>query len=209
MSTLKSPDGAPSIYAANLRRHYQPRVAEHGGTFRAVDWGSEKSQTARFRVLLEATDFRSARILDVGCGVGHLVDHLAKEKFDGAYLGVDLVPEMVAAARRRHCHSEFREGGPEAGPEYHADLVVGSGLFTFADQARLERTVVTMFHRARRVVAFNTLSTWADSQEDGEFYADPMRVIEFCRTLTNRVVLRHDYMPHDFTIYLYHPEDKA
>jgi hypothetical protein len=52
-------------------------------------------------------------------------------------------------------------------------------------------------------VAFNSLSAWATDQEAGEFYADPLRVVDFCRRITPRVVLRHDYHPRDFTVYLY------
>jgi len=60
-----------------------------------------------------------------------------------------------------------------------------------------------MFSLATSAVAFNTLSTWAQDQEAGEFYADPLKVVEFCRTLTPWVVMRHDYHPRDFTVYLY------
>jgi hypothetical protein len=40
-------------------------------------------------------------------------------------------------------------------------------------------------------------------QEPGEFYADPVEIVRFCRSLTPWVVLRHDYLAHDFTVYLY------
>jgi trans-aconitate methyltransferase len=156
---------------------------------------------------MEAGGMAKARVLDVGCGVGHLIDHLASHAFEGSYLGLDLVPEMIAAAARRHPSWHFHEGSIAAAPaDYAADYVVGSGLFTFADQQQLEETVEAMFRRTAHVVAFNTLSTWGDQPAANEFCADPARVVEFCRTLTRRVVLRHDYLPHDFTVYLYREE---
>jgi SAM-dependent methyltransferase len=194
-------------YARRLREHYAPLVREHGATHRAVDWGSARSQEARFRVLLEAGGAMTARVLDVGCGVGHLVDHLKSGGFSGRYLGLDLVPEMVTAAVARHPHWEFRGGSIADSPvEFSSDYIVASGLFTFTDQTQLEQCVTGMFQRTSRVVAFNTLSAWGDEPAPGEFCADPLRVVEFCRTLTRRVVLRHDYLPHDFTVYLYREE---
>jgi len=194
-------------YTTRLRKHYAPLVREHGSTHRAVDWGSARSQEARFRVLLEAGGAATARLLDVGCGVGHLVDHLEGNGFSGRYLGMDLVPEMVATAAARHSEWEFREGSiADAPTEFAADYIVASGLFTFTDQTQLKQCVAEMFRRTTRVVAFNTLSAWGDEPAAGEFCADPLHVLEFCRTLTRRVVLRLDYMRHDFTVYLYREE---
>lgn len=196
-----------SSYCDRLRRHYAPLVAQHGDSHRAVDWGSAQSQQKRFHVLLEAADHRHARILDVGCGVGHLVDHLQAHDFAGRYLGIDLVPEMTAAAARRHPGWEFRTvTAIGEAVDFAPDLVVASGLFTFADETMLQDTVCALFATTRRAVAFNSLSNWMGGGEPGEFHADPVRVLEFCRTLTPRVVLRHDYLPHDFTIYLYRGE---
>ena len=190
-----------------MRRHYGPLVAQHGATHAAVDWGSARGQEARFRVLLEAGDVETARVLDLGCGVGHLVDALKARKFCGDYCGLDLVPEMVGTAKARHDGWNFREGSLDAVPaRFRPDYVVGSGLFNVASQRRLEETVAAMFATTRRVVAFNSLSNWGDRGQRGEFRADPAKVFAFCRRLTRRVVLRHDYLPHDFTVYLYREE---
>jgi hypothetical protein len=63
--------------------------------------------------------------------------------------------------------------------------------------------VSRMWQMAKVAVAFNTLSSWAPDQEAGEFYADPVETLAFCRTLTPRLTLRHDYHRRDFTVYMY------
>lgn len=191
-------------YVARMRGHYLPLLQRHGTTHQAVDWGSAQGHALRFRVLLEIGNVTAASLLDVGCGVGHLADYLKEINFRGNYVGFDLVPEMVQAAQARHPGWKFRSDDLAATDDgLVADYVAGSGLFTFANRARLEQTVRQMFGRCQIGVAFNSLSSWSEKKQAGEFYADPAATLEFCRTLTPWVVLRHDYMPHDFTIYMY------
>ena len=47
------------------------------------------------------------------------------------------------------------------------------------------------------------LSAWAPVLRSDQYHADPVSVLDFCRTLTSRLALRHEYLPHDFTVYLY------
>ena len=191
-------------YTRKLNQHYIPLLQQHGSTFRAVDWGSSWGQTIRFQVLLDVGDLLSASILDIGCGVGHLVEYLSEIGYRGTYTGIDILPEMVATALISYPTWGFRACdilNPEI--KWEADYVIGSGLFTFGDQKLMEMTVEAMFKSCNQALAFNSLSSWADQQESGEFYADPLATVEFCRTLTPWVVLRHDYMQQDFTIYMY------
>jgi hypothetical protein len=60
-----------------------------------------------------------------------------------------------------------------------------------------------MFALCRKGIAFNCLSTWGAADDGGsEYREDPLRCLAFCRTLSPYVVLRHDYHPGDFTLYL-------
>jgi hypothetical protein len=95
------------------------------------------------------------------------------------------------------------KGPPQEGA---CDYAFASGVFALrqVEPERFLREVVTALFRAcRKAAAFNSLSAWAPTQEAGEFHADPLETLAFCRTLTPWVVLRHDYHPRDFTVYLY------
>ena len=83
-------------------------------------------------------------ILDVGCGVGHLVDYLVVQGFQGRYLGLDALPEMVAIARSRHPAWQFEAGEIMQPNEYQADYVLGSGLFTFSNHELIPHTIAAM-----------------------------------------------------------------
>ena len=189
-------------YVARLHEHYAPLLRAHGDSFRALDWGSERSQQRRFRVLAEAIDDPAFSVLDVGCGMGHLTDVLDASGHTGPYLGVDALAAMIEAARARRPDRRFerRTGGTEPLPP--ADVVVGSGLFTFADRAAVEATVTAMFGAARIAIAVNVLSLWGGDPSPGEFAVDPAALLAFGRTLTPWVTMRHDYLPHDCTLIL-------
>jgi SAM-dependent methyltransferase len=51
---------------------------------------------------------RPGTVLDLGCGPGHLTDHL--RSLGVAARGIDLVPEFIAHARAAHPHGEYHLG---------------------------------------------------------------------------------------------------
>ena len=189
---------------ADVLRYFDERLDAYGSSVRAVDWVSEASQTVRFRVLTAIGLLDGATVLDVGSGLGDLASFLAEYHPTARYEGCDVNPRMVGLARARCPGARFFVGDPLAGGAEGAwDWILASGIFHLRDEAFLRAMVPTLFARARLGVAFNLLSAWAPVQLPDQFYADPARVLDLCRTLTSRCALRHDYLPHDFTIYLY------
>jgi len=188
--------------------YFNSLVEKHGIDPRALDWGGAESQRLRFSILAGIGPLGRASILDVGCGQGDFYGWLAEEKVDVDYHGIDITPAMVDIARARFPGARFdvrnvREDSPA---ERSYDFVFASGVFYLRRHEPFDflcRMVEAMFACCRKGAAFNSLSAWAPRKEAGEFYTDPLDVVSFCRTLTPRVILRHDYHPQDFSIFLY------
>ena len=184
-------------------------MARFGGDVRAVDWGNIESQRLRFKVLAEVGKLNNSSLLDVGCGMGDLYGWLKEENIATRYRGIDITPEMTTIAKKRFPGGDFSVGNmlestQGSGQQY--DFIIASGIFYLRQNAPVEylqTMVATMFKAARIAVAFNSLSTWFEPKDAGEFYADPLQTVQFCRTLTPWVCLRHDYHPRDFTVFLY------
>jgi SAM-dependent methyltransferase len=189
----------------DVLRYFDRRLDAHGVAVQAVDWGSEGSQRMRFEVLAGIGPLGGARVLDAGCGLGDLWAFLRSVSPSVDYEGWDVNPRMIAAATERFPDARFRavDAGSGVDLDQQFDWVVASGLFYLRDEAFFSTTVRRLFARCRRGLAFNTLSAWADRRTPGEFYAEPDRVLDVCRTLSRRLTLRHDYLPHDFTVYVY------
>ena len=198
----------PEDYTRRIRDFYAPLLAEHADSTAAVGYAEPAGQQGRYAILCEVGDLTNASVLDIGCGMGHLLDFLKTRGFAGDYLGIDLQPEMVERARRRHPDAQFEvtEYLVEAKRLEGRDFMLASGVLQHGDRDTMERMIAAMYAGCRVAAAFNAFSTWYDKHPDPRFYvADPVATLEYCRGLTQRVLFRHEYVAHDFTVYLYRP----
>jgi SAM-dependent methyltransferase len=182
-------------------------VSRYGHDLRALDYSGPQAQQKRFEVLADAVPLDGLRVLDVGCGFADFADFLAERAPTASYVGVDITPEVLDQARRAHPDLELIDGNilttPVPGP---VDVAVANGIFYLlgSDGPRLIKEIIArLFELVTTAVVITTLSAWSDRREEGEFHADPLELLDFCRTLTTRLVFRHDYHPGDFAIYLY------
>ncbi len=188
-------------------RLYTNLLAKYGTDVRSLNWGSVDSQRKRFEVLAAIGDLQGTSILDVGCGLGDFYSWLKQHGKDVDYFGIDITPQMVERARQRYPEVTFETGSIlDVTFSRGFDYVFASGIFylrNYEPEKYLHNSIRKMFSNCRLGLGFNSLSLWADSYDENEFYADPAVVVNFCRSLSRKVVLRHDYHPADFTIYLY------
>ncbi len=197
-----------NLEVEKTRKTYEKLYTKHGDSYKSLNWGSQDGQQLRFRILAEIGDISQKHILDVGCGLGHFADWLQTQGIEVMYTGLDVTVSMLDAARKRLSQHDFVEGDflDESILEGRTfDYVFASGLFYTYKGGALEwqkKTILKLWDLAEKGVAFNNLSSWAEHKEPDEYYSDPCMVLGFCGKITPRVVLRHDYHPGDFTIYM-------
>jgi len=195
----------PEVFA-DIGRYYDGLVARYGHSHLACDYGRSESQRRKFAVLSEVLPLSGKSVLDVGCGFADYASYLQQHCTAVEYHGVDLSPAMVAAAQKLHPDLAIRRLNILEEDPGTYDVVTANGIFYLlgTEAPALMRSLITrMFALAREAVAFNSLSSWAADPQSGEYYADPAETMDFCRTMTPWVILRHDYHPRDFTVYMY------
>jgi SAM-dependent methyltransferase len=193
---------------AQIAEFYDRRVTRFGVQPRALDWGSRASQETRFDVLVQIDDLSGCSVLDVGCGLADLFAFLRSRKIPASYTGYDIAPAVLESARARFPDAELRLADlmaqEIASPQF--DFVFASGIFHLrpaGSYSYLEAMARRMYEGCRRGAAFNTLSAKSPKTDSHKFLAEPAKVLEICLNIAPKVVLRHDYMAHDFTVYLY------
>lgn len=185
---------------------YDARLFEYGYDPRTLGW-LKKRQAVRFNALSQIGDLNGCSILDIGCGFGDLYGFLTNEGFEVDYLGVDINPNLVNIGREIYPEAQFRVMDVEEEPlNQKFDWVFASGLFNFklSDNNSFSKNILyTMWNLAKKGIAADFLSSYVDFQEDSLHYSKPESIYSYCKSLSRKVVLRSDYMPFEFCVYVY------
>lgn len=187
-------------------------------TPQAVLWPNSEDLVHRFHALTSAIDWRQydearrLRLLDLGCGPGFLLDYLEQvgvlDKV--AYVGVDLNPEVVAAAAARWPKHDFRVCDIRAQPFGPGafDVAILCGVFTcrftLSQEAMTRLMTETLAATWRSVdghLAFNVMSKHVDWERDDLFHLPTDEAIALARhTLgTRNVRILHDYGLYEYS----------
>ncbi len=206
-----------------IRDIFDAEVKKYDKDPRACYWKSEASQWRRFEIMTQ--NFESSlfsdpncSVVDVGCGQADFLGYLDSHGFKGQYFGVDISPLMIKVCQSR-LKIDFED--VEQRPIFHCvdfmktsidstihDYVFASGIWNMKvwyDNLMAElyakKVIEKMFRIARKGIAYNMLSQLGDWYNSSNHYYSPdvmlCHAFKFGR---HRVILRHDYAPHDFTI---------
>jgi SAM-dependent methyltransferase len=189
---------------------YAKMIKEHKNGPQIVGW-SKKGQLLRFQILSEIGDLNNKTILDVGYGLGDFYDFLTKKKGIKIkkYLGIDINSVMIEKAKKKYPKAEFQVIDLLGSPiEESFDYVFESGTFGVDTPNWKELTselLVKMFKISKIGIGANFLSDFIPFKKTkGIHYNDPAEILNFANKKLNlRLILRHDYLPHDFTIFIY------
>lgn len=206
----------PSYY--NIVRHYEECLSKYGASAKGMDWPNEHDLIKRFEVMLGVVRKDSVcpvSLLDLGCGVGLLIDYLLERGIlnDYEYHGIDISEKMIAVASERHSRYNFeaRDILVNPLPLQSVDYIIMNGVLTekrtlnseeMEEYARL--LIKTAFNSCRRGIAFNVMSTHVDWQREYLFHWPLDSVTAFLVAECSRhIVIRMDYGLYEYTVYVY------
>ncbi len=198
---------------AAMRERYEGWLAQHGAeSSRAVGWVDPAMQALRFDLLAQVMEGEEpVTVADFGCGTGALFTHLAARAEPpplGGYIGYDLVPAMVKAARGVHADPRARfEVGTAVDEE--VDYVMASGAFSMrgpiddADwEAHVHGVLEGLWARSRRGLGFNLFTRGTEKFQPVMYAGEPEAWARWCsRALPGALVaLRYGPPLQDFTV---------
>jgi trans-aconitate methyltransferase len=164
-------------------------------------------QELRYRILSEIGNLSDCSILDVGCGFGDFGEFLVKRGMKVRYTGFDINPNLVRVGRQAHPNARLEVRDIETDKmDERFDWVFESGIFNNKisdNEAWVKNMLRKMFELCDKGVAANFMSSYVDFKMDYSHHASPEEIFSYCKTLSRRVLLRHDYMPFEFAVYVY------
>jgi len=192
-------------------KHYRKNFEKHGVDPKSLSWGSKGAAHQRFRAIWKEINFDDKSVLDVGCGFGEMARFLRKRYKNVDYKGIDIVPEFIAQARKDHPYYNFEIRDYFNDPvDKKFDVVMASGTLNSNLGAEnidfRKKAIKVMFNHTKKVCVFNMLGGHPRPETpegSNVWYADSLEILEYCMSLTRRVVFRANYHPKDFTIFLY------
>jgi len=186
---------------------YNSRLDQYGVCEQALGWGEKGRAKLRYEILLSRWDISGCSLLDFGCGFGDMFNYIsAKGIPDVKYTGVDINNRFIEIAKQRHKRAEFLCGEVQEfifSPRF--DFVFSSGVFNHAledNMGFIKKSLDSFDRMSKRGFAVNFLSNKVDFQYDYTYHADPSEILKLAYNYSNNVVLRNDYMPFEFTIFV-------
>lgn len=186
-------------------------IEKNGYTEKSL-WGSKESQQLRFKVMAELfVSKENFSVLDLGCGLCDFNEYLLKNGFENfEYTGVEINPLFIEQAKSRNPDINIVFGSVDDLPvDKHWDYVVASGIYNLGSS--LEETddfFISQFSKLYPNIqvgfAVNFLSMYSLNQDHVSIYHNPSIIIDKCTSNFSRYFkLFHDYLPHDFTVFVY------
>ena len=186
--------------------YYQRLFDEYGISPKSVGWGTKKGrQSIRFEILCQIGDISNSSILDIGCGFGDLFGYLSHRKIKMKYHGIDINNNLVNMGKKIYptAHLECRDFEIKKFNRKF-DWVLSSGITSYGSTySHLTSIMKEMFKICKQGYSMNFISDNVDYKSKDLFYSSPEKIISIVKSISNRFILRHDYMPYEFTLYVY------
>jgi SAM-dependent methyltransferase len=187
--------------------YHRSMISFHGNTGpAALGWRDRESQLVRFKVLAEVANLDKCSILDAGCGHADLLGFLLPKYPNLVYTGIEQIPELLNEARRRYSsrtNTNLIPGDFTDTSLPLADYVFASGSLNYyqTDPDFIYRAIETLYNSCKKGLAFNLLHTIIPNGLLAAY--EPGKILDFCKTLSDRCILTDNYSGEDFTIFMY------
>jgi len=192
-----------------IKSFYEHNIGKDMPDHEVLGWESQEAQNRRFEVLVSNVDIQGKKLLDVGCGLGNLLEFLNKKGIEADYTGVDICDKMIDCVRKKdlnasfHCTDIFKDDSFE---ENFFDVVFTSGIFNINlgnNKEFLQKALIKLFSLSNSIVAFNLLHHNSPDREDRFYYFSPDEVEGILKNAPyklKKVKFVEGYLLNDFTV---------
>lgn len=193
-----------------VQRYHQTMINRHGlNSSLALGWKETKDQLIRFEALARICDLNGCTVLDAGCGYADLYPFL-KNRYPNlaSYTGIEQIEELFIKASANFPDLDIRRQDFMVNYIPCRDYVLASGSLNYdiGGKDYIFKAIKTLYEAAGVALGFNLLKAVKGT---GSLIAyDPVVIVNYCRSLSPKVVMLDDYDPEDFTVFMYRHADQ-
>jgi len=202
-----------------ISKQFSDLVQEHQGSMKSIH--STKSNYLRKHQDLKFSYVnnylkKSDSLLDVGCGLGDLCVYCRKNGWAGKYTGLDISDKMVEFTKNRLTDDYILEADIlEDDYQDKHDVVVSISTIQQKPlydngEKYLKNMIEKMFILSKKIIIFDVFSNkFVDHIRKGNLYVDPLKLLDYCYTLSNRLILINEYNPYQIMMILHKESSKG
>lgn len=196
-----------------LRQRYAA-ISLSGDPDIAGAWGAKGRAMFRYEILASMVPTAGLSVVDLGCGVGASAEFflsMGAKSWTGIEVQDSLVRQGNALLDGADA-TRIIELDAFSDFELYGEVAVGSGLFNWDYEGDgnlniLDGVLGRLKERNFRAVAFNFLDSRCDIRYPGHFYADPDALQNLASKYSQRLAIRMDYLPFEFSVAVFFDED--
>ncbi|GAF71688.1 unnamed protein product [marine sediment metagenome] len=210
----------PKTAIPDITQYYARLFRKFGDDPKSDGYSHELARKARFEMYMRHFDFNQKSILDVGCGTGMFIEHLVLRGIrPKRWIGTDILPGKVAAAKRRLKKNGFIDWCKELEIELKfvtgtvddvLDLVHIAIACSIFDVKQRDvsttfklacKTLASMWGRVTEGVGADFFSPYALDIQPFNAPIPPEWLLTWAmHNLSQRVLVDYTYLPHDYSV---------
>jgi SAM-dependent methyltransferase len=193
-----------------LLSFYNFHLKKFGDRPEALRW-TPQGQLRRYHMLADIaapSELNNSTVLDYGCGTGDFYRFLKRRGIKVKYTGVDINENFINLAKGKYPECTFRVMcADDDDLEGFFDYIFICGVFNLEVPGvddDMKNALVTLFKHCNKGLALNALSSHTPVKDPELHFTSPEEIVKFSlENLSPSVVLRHDRIPNDFTLFVY------
>lgn len=191
-------------------KRYNERYAKFGYSEKALGW-SRNNNDIRFKALVAEwhCELDNSTVCDFGCGFGDFYNYLAQIGVKNfKYWGIDINETLITRGEELFPEASFWVGNILRNKfNQEVDFTFSSGVFNHKLESGgeynfIEECLSKINAFSKKGFAINFLSNKVDYFTEHNFNSNPGTILDICYKFSPHIILRNDYMPYEFTVYV-------
>ncbi len=189
---------------------YSKAFKKYHGSIKSLMWNSYSSAARRYKELVKDINFSNKSVLDIGCGFGDIIPFISNESDLFKYTGIDFTKDLIEEAEKRYPDFRFVNGDYfKNPPKEKFDIIICSGALNGNYGKKTlnfrKKAIEKMFNHCKDAFVFNMAGSISpvNKKDSIIYYADSIKILEYCATLSKKIILRNHYHGKDFTIAIF------